>query len=265
MPQDYVRYAIWWVPQEATRLAAFGKRWTGWCADDGDSISLRMTRELPCCPPIGACEVTLLGLHGTLAAPFTLGPGRSIWRLEQALSGIAATMPSVPLPRLEVAVRDGRVVLAPARGSGMLERLQGRVADIVRLISGQSAGQAPMPGPIVPGGISLPSGSVLAPRLVEPFLMPLTIRMKPGEAERLAADLRPRLASLLAVPARVGDLALMADPGRGRRWRLIERYRLADEPLSARGREPAGMVCPDARPMPPLNAMMGSNWDTVIA
>ncbi len=265
MSGEYVRYAIWWVPQDATGLAAFGKRWAGWCTEDGDTINPKMAQGLPRGPELGHCQTALRGLHGTLAAPFALGQGRSKWRLEQALSDVAGTMPAVVLPRLEVAERGGRVVLATSRASGTLQRLQGRVADVVRLISGVAAQQAPMPGPVAPGGIVLPSGTVQEPSLFEPFVVPLTGRMKPGQAQRLADNIRPRLAALLAVPMRIGELALMADPGRGRRWRLIERYRLADRALNPNVREPAGMTCPDARQMPPLNTVMGSTWETVIA
>lgn len=265
MTGDYLRYAIWWVPQEATPLSAFGKRWMGWCAEDGDSISMRKACDLPTGADLGCCEVAARGLHGTLADSFGLGHGRSVWRLQEAMAKFAATSPTVPLPRLEVRVQDSRVVMAPVCESGMLHRLQGRVADIVRMISGAEAPTAPHAGPCVAGGIRLPVDTVLEPTLVTPFVVPLSGRMPAGEARRTAMDLQRRLAPVLSVPARIADLALMGDPGRGRRWRLLERFRLADEGLSARARTPAGMVCPEARPLPPLNTVMGSSWDTVIA
>ena len=265
MTSDYERYAIWWVPQAATPLAGFGRRWMGWCAEDADSVALRGVRDLPSSTEMGCCQMAARGLHGTLARPFTLGPGRSVWRLQEAIAKFAATNPTVPLPRMDVRVRQDRVVLTPLCESGMLQRLQGGVADIVRTISGKADAPANTGGPIVAGGICLPVDTVKGPSLVSDFVMPLTGRMQAAEAQRLASDLRHRLSSVLSVPARVSDLALMGDPGRGRRWRLLERFQLADEAMSARSRVPASMACPEARPLPPLNAVMGSSWETVIA
>lgn len=259
MQSEYQRYAIAWVPQIGTPLARFGKSWTGWCEDDPDANAAWPRRT-----ELGVSgkhwDIALRGLHGTLSEPFQLAPGRSYWRLDDALRTAARSIPAIPLVGFDLGVREDRVVLFPRHVPASIDRLQGRVADVVRLGAsrpGRPSGDAGAATDI----LSMAAGAPAAPA----FCVPLTDRMSGTEAREMVAILRPRIAGSVSVPHCLCDLALMADPGRGRRWRLLERYRLAEARLDARARVPDGMSCPDQRDLPPLETVLGSDWDTVIA
>ena len=108
-------------------------------------------------------------------------------------------------------------------------------------------------------------GTVPGAPIIPDFVLPLTDRMVGSKARDMVAILRPRIAGFLAAQHVLCDLALMADPGRGRRWRVLDRYRLAESALDAHTQVPDGMDCPDQRSLPPLESVMGSDWETVIA
>ena len=262
MHSDYLRYAVAWVPQMGTPLAGFGKVWTGWCEDDPDASGAWPRRT-----NIGLSgqhwETSLRGLHGALSRPFRLAPGRSYWRLDDALRAAARTIPVIPLVGFDVTVREDRVVLLPRHMPGAVERLQGRVADAVHLVATRPG--RPVASQMLDAcGVTLPVARIPGAPVVPPFVMQLTDRMPGSEARDMVAMLRPRIAGFLSAPHVLCDLALLADPGRGRRWRLLERYRLAESELDAKARVPDGMGCPDQRELPPLESVLGSDWDTVI-
>ena len=258
MHSDYQRYAISWVPQFGTPLARFGKSWTGWCEDDPDA-----NPSWPYRTELGLSgkhwTIALRGLHGTLSRPFQLAPGRSYWRLDDALRAAARSIPAIPLIGFDLGVREDRVVLLPRHVPASLERLQGRVADVVQLVN-----RSARPAEVGATASGIAALLTLSPD-VPVFSIPLTDRMSGTEARDLMATLRPRIAGAVAMPHVLCDLTLLADPGRGRRWRLLERYRLAEARLDARARVPDSMTCPDQRELPPLETVLGSDWDTVIA
>lgn len=261
MQSEYTRFAVSWVPQIGTQLAIFSKSWTGWCEDDTDT-NARWPRRTE----VGATgkhyDVALRGLHGTLSQPFQLAPGRSYWRLDDALRAAARTIPAIPVLGFDIAVREDRLVLLPRHAPGAIDRLQGRVADAVHLVATRPGRPVERSGD---GEVCDILGMVAGMPAIPAFSIPLTDRMPGKKARDMVAMLRPRIAGSLSVPHQIADLALMADPGRGRRWRLLERYRLAASHLDARVRIPDSMTCPDQRELPPLEAVMGSDWDTVIA
>lgn len=235
---DCTRYAIWWVPRPGTTLARFGAEWTGWCPDRGMGGARRalgvLSRPRAGVPGAGR----LRGLHASLRAPFRLAPGRSVWALEDALADLAARTAPVQLPRLHVAVEDGRVVLAPMRRDEALSRLAAAVAEAVQPFAAADG---------VTADASAAAGREAAPpagpRAPLGFRLALSDRLDPADAAVVAAELAPSLAPVLAGSQTIGDLALLCEPGRGRPWRLRERYALDDDGVQAPGRLPAGMDC----------------------
>ncbi len=241
---DCTHYAIWWVPRPGTALGRFGADWTGWCADRGVTGARRALSALsrPRAGVPGA--VRLRGLHATIHSPFRLVPGRSAWALENALAEMAGRSAPIRLPRLRVAVDNGRVVLAPMRPDEAVARLLAGARDAVRPFE-VARGYAALggEGAVAAGGIVLPDhpeAPAVSPAL-ERFRLPLTDRMDPAAAAEIAAELAPFLAEVLAQPQTIADLALVGDPGRGRPWRLLERYALDREAARPGKRLPAGM------------------------
>ena len=124
MNSDYQRFAVAWVPQAGSVLARFGKTWTGWCEDDPEAGG-----QWPRRTELGVSgkhwETALRGLHATLSQPFRLAPGRSYWRLDDALRAAAMAIPAIPLSGFDITVREDRIVLLPRHVPGAVERLQG--------------------------------------------------------------------------------------------------------------------------------------------
>ncbi|MEM6662325.1 MAG: hypothetical protein AAF666_09130 [Pseudomonadota bacterium] len=264
MHNNWKRFAVYWIPRFGTDLAAFGRGWTGWCAELGAPASDEAARALVAGHPGSLWSISRHGLHAPICEPFKLAKGRSLWRLEHHLRSVAENAAAIPLPRFQVTVRTGRVVLALERTSERLEELQGRVKDAVHLVGRRKAARPSRATACPTGGIALEPSEVHPDRLVCPFDMPLTDQIEASAAYDLAADLYPQLSKILTLPQRVSDLALMGDPGGGRPWRLIQRYRLIGGDKVSVGKGPTGMYCPDERPMPPVTSLMGSDWDTVI-
>lgn len=258
---DCTRHAIWWVPRPGTELARFGQDWTGWCADRGTTGARRALAALsrPRAGVPGA--VRLRGLHAGVKSVFRLAPGRSAWGLEDALAELAGRTAPIRLSRLRLTVDGGRVVLAPMRPDDAVTRLLTSAAEAVlpfevapsyAALTGPGAGAGS--GAVAAGGIVLldrPEDAAVS-STVERFRLPLTDRMDPAAAAEIIAELEPFLADMLARPQTVADLALVGDPGRGRPWRLLERYALDGEVVRRDTPLPAGMDCRGPSLLAPL-------------
>ncbi|HET7411003.1 MAG TPA: DUF1045 domain-containing protein [Paracoccaceae bacterium] len=240
------RYAIWWVPRPGTELAQFGVEWTGWCADRGVAHARRALSALSRSRAGVPGAARLRGLHATVTAPFRLAPGRSVWGLETALTDLAGRMRPIRLPRLRVEVCEGRVVLAPSRPDEAVMQLLTGGAEAVRpfRVTPEYAALSG-PGAVAAGGLVLPdlpqAPGDQATRAPVRFRLPLSDRIEGATA--MAAELDPVLAPLLAERPILADLALVGDLGRGRPWRLLERFALEAEAQERDAPPPSGMDC----------------------
>ena len=255
MQQDYEEFAIHWVPRHGTRLAEFGAGWTGWCAEHGMSSDVQEYRWLRRGQPEAPGMSALHGLHAPLKPGFKLAIGQSFWSLEDDLISFAQSLPTIQMPRFEVTVFDGRVVLVPSRPNRPILRLIRNLDAVIRPfeaqpVYSQCAGGQALAGVDLPGmqaWTDFNGGSITG------FQVPLTDRMELQRAFDLADSLTPRLKAVLAEPLHLMDVALMGNPGRGRPWRLIERFAFSDEPSRREARVPRGMACNGPELIAPLN------------
>ena len=233
MSDEFVRYAVYWVPRWPDPLAAFGVSWTGWCAERGE------VRSRGAFPGFAGDSGEMIrdlwrhGLHGIVQAPFALAPGRSQFSLEHALGELAEELVAFQLPRLEPAVLGRRVGLTPVRSPGALATLMRRVADGLAPLAardddrkGNGFAEA-SPGEVESHGSLVPFPG----RYRDRFHVPLTDPMPIERAHGVRDALFPVVASMLSVPRSVDELALMGDPGGGRPLRVLQRYELLDWPL----------------------------------
>jgi hypothetical protein len=232
MSDEFDRYAVYWVPRRPDPLAPFGAAWTGWCAERGEP------RPRGAWPGLGVdvaavtADLHRHGLHGVIRAPFRLAPGRSLFALEHLLDGLAEDIVAFRLPRLELAVVDGRVALVPAQSCGALAALVTRVVDTLGALvapspAGNGFAEAAPATPRLDGTSGLvPLRAAAAHR----FHVPLTDPLPLGRAHALKAALAPLVGPMLTVPRALGDIALMGDPGEGRPLRVLQHYELRDWP-----------------------------------
>lgn len=249
MPGNYVQYAIRWVPHHATELAAFGRGWTGWCAETGGHAEPGEIRRLGRKTRRAPMSLARAGFGAVIRSPFRLAEGRSQWRLEEIMMNLSQAAPALQLPAFVLEADSGRVMLRPRHTGKAIRDLLSHVATGVRLV--QAVPAPAVPGTADPGAASDPA---------EVFRIPLAMGLTVGASKALAADLERRLAPAFAENHVLSDLALMGDPGGGRPWRVVDRYALCRDAA----RHVPGFDCP-CQPMPPLNSVTGSDWDTVIA
>lgn len=213
MYDAFERYALYWVPTVDQRIARFGLEWTGWCAETGEHHPRRPIKGIGGQGGSPAGALARHGLHGVLAAPFELARGRNVWALEQALDHVAGVSAPVRVPALRAAVVGGRISLVPQRPVELLDGLIGRVrAALYGLVAPESDAAAE-----------------------ERFHIPLCEATSTVASDAALERVQAMTERLRLAPLRIGDVALMGDPGHGRPLRVLRRYNLsAWEPEPAR-------------------------------
>lgn len=260
MDYSYIRYAVCWSPARDSALGEFGVNWTGWCPEFGEYADLDGERWVAPRRVNLPEALTNRGLIANIRSPFRLAEGRSRWSLERALDALVQKTPEIQMPDMVPMISGNQVIMAPNRTPQAVARLVEQVADMVRLFQA-------VPAPATPRAEREPADD-LPPTdsgqpVVETFHVPITGRLTKDEAHRTVDWLGPVMSSLFADAGPIRAIDLMGDPGGGRPWRLVERYRLATD-LSRWGipSMPMGMACLG---VPPATDVRKSNWDTVIA
>ncbi len=118
------RYALYFVPEEGTRLDLFGSSWVG-----RSSYSGRHLTPAPLPPEIETLRLKYMGdphrygFHATLKPPFALASGLGRKQLTDALSVFAQQQLSFQLPPLTVRSLDRFIALVPTAGTQPIYRL----------------------------------------------------------------------------------------------------------------------------------------------
>lgn len=224
MTFGYESFAISWVPAPNEPLADFGRRWTGWCPDRGE----KQTRmRSPACGldlrPL-THGTSRYGLQGVICPAFRPRHPHSLWIVERALNEVADEAREIVVPGLELGIVGGRVALVPVTPHPALGDLVLRVREAMRPHHGEPAVQASFED----GGEEIAARMGLSFRRAAQFHLPLTDAMPPETACRIAVRLRGLVAPLLSRMFRISDLAIVADPGNGRRVSVHDRYGLSD-------------------------------------
>jgi hypothetical protein len=225
MPDEFERYAVYWVPGRNDGLTRFGSSWMGWCAEMGEPRPRHAAEGLSADIAAVTREVALHGFHGVIRAPFRLRPGRCRWSVERALELAADQLVATPLPPFELAVIGGRLALVPDRPDTALALAVGRVEAAIRPLADDcSATPRAAAGPQAAMGRLRQLPASPAHR----FHLPLTDRIDLGAAFSIRDEIALRLEPLLGAPRQFADLALMGDPGGSRPFRVLQRFELHD-------------------------------------
>lgn len=222
MQNEEVRYAVDWVPFPGSTFARLGHQWTGWCSDlaqtqtaHGPLAQARRVARLD-------ARLTLRGLHATVAGPFRPAGGLTEWGIEDVLSDFTQDRALVRCGRLEVQICGDHVVLAP---SGHSPALEDTVAELRAIL-------APL---IVP--VALP--------VVRGFVLPLTGPLSPGTAEQVRDTLSAVFDPVMRDRPLMSNIALSESPGKGRPWRVIQRFPFAAaDTLTGRRLDPLACMGP---------------------
>lgn len=226
-----VRYAIYWTPDPAGALAAFGASWLGHDSALGRSVARLVL------PGIATQEqdaATLsprrYGLHGTLKPPFALAAGADPADLQSRLAIFAAATPAFTVPALELADIKGFLALVPSAPCPALHALADAAvrgfddlrapAPEAELARRRKAGLTPrQDGHLVRWGY---------PYVFEDFAFHVTLteRLDEEERERFRAALAPHVAPFCAEPWRFDAVSLLRQESADASFVLVRRIAL---------------------------------------
>lgn len=255
MDYKFDRYAVCWSAPWESDLGEFGVNWTGWCPEYGVHAGTGGCRGADIDGVDLPRDLANRGLFANIRSPFRLAPGRSRWKLEQALDALAQSTPEIPMPDMVPMISHGQIVMAPNRMPAQIARLIEHVGEKVRLFQA-------VPAPAIPRAEQAPAAGVILDDPVAPvtetFHMPLTGHLPEIHAAQKALQLGERVAPMLKEVGSISHIDLMGDPGEGRPWRLVERYALSSD-ASRWGLAPVLSGATRA------NSVPQSSWHTVLS
>lgn len=222
---DFVRYALYHVPDTSQPWAEWATRWLGW-----DAVSGRVPE--PLAPePRDAVTVTprFYGLHATLKPPFRLSPGSTQAALSDAVAALARRLRPLQVDGLELA-QLGQFLALRARGD----------ETALNLLAAACVSELDTFGaPLSDAELARRRGKGLKPQqeanLVRwgyphvmdtfRFHITLTSRLDRVTFAEIQDRLSEELVPILPAPYLIGHIALTGEARDGR-FRLISRHRL---------------------------------------
>lgn len=226
------RYALYYAPRSGEGLAVTASQWLGRDAENGQARPLRPVPGIAMDRLIAiTAEPRLYGFHGTLKAPIGLVDGASERDFLEAAGRFAAGGRAFAIPSLELAELSGFLALVPAVRCAELQDLADRCvvefdefrrpADSAELARRRGAGLTPRQDELL-----MRWGY---PYVLEQWRFHLTLTARlPDDMERatMAALLRQRFAGFVDRPLPVSDLCVFRQPGPGRPFVVLARFRL---------------------------------------
>jgi len=107
---EYVRYAIYWLPDGPLRDWAEG--WLGWQMATGTPLPRPAIAGLPVPLPDLTAAASVYGLHATIKPPFRLAPGQHEAALRRAFAAYCASERAAKAGALRLTDLDGFLAVA---------------------------------------------------------------------------------------------------------------------------------------------------------
>lgn len=220
-----MRHAVYFAPRDTALLARLGARWLGRDAADGRALQQPEIDGVPA-PEVEAAtdSARRYGFHATLKPPFHLAAGCTAAELAGATERLAATLPAVTIPALEVARLGAFVALVPRAPVAALHRLADRV--VAELDAFRAPPDADELARRRPATLSPRQREMLErwgyPYVFEEFgfHMTLTDAVAPALGARLAAAATAFFAPVLGRPVLVDALTLFVEPAPAAPFRI---------------------------------------------
>ena len=228
----FVRFAVYWAPEETDPLHAFGAAWLGHDpASAGPVVDRNRLGLSAALADDLTSEPRRYGLHATLKAPFRLQPGVTNADLVEATAALARSVAAFETEPLRLTNLKGFLALCPPAPSPALDALARRC--VIEL--------DPWRAPLTPAERARRKPQFFSPEqlqlletwgypfVLEHFRFHITLTRRLIEAERLAVTpvLETATRPFRAAPFSVDAIALFGDPGDGQPFRLVQRFALA--------------------------------------
>ena len=223
------RYAVYYVPEAGTPLAAFGAQWLGYNIETGTRAPRNRLGLDPELVDRIVAAPAVYGFHATLKAPFRLRSGVSPESLIERLESVARSTGQIGPVRLEVSRLGRFLALRPDHGN----RLR-------RLSSQCTMSMEPFRAPIndrerrhrLKANLS-PYQRLLFETYGYPYVfdefrfhMSLTGPLEEHEREQIEPVLRDALADLMASSIEITSICLAIQPEPGAPFRVQARVAL---------------------------------------
>ena len=222
---DYVRYAIYWLPDGALRDWAEG--WLGWQMATGTPLPRPAIAGLPVPLPDLTAAATVYGLHATIKPPFLLAPGQHKAALRQAFAAHCASEQVADAGALRLTNLDGFLALTPGGDTDAIDALAART--VAALDPFRASASAEEIAHRRTTGLTPYQERLLArwgyPYVMEEFRFHVTLtgRVTAEQAAQVSAVIAPLLAPHLPQRLRIGGLSLVGQMAQGG-FRLIEHH-----------------------------------------
>jgi putative phosphonate metabolism protein len=226
------RYALYYAPRAEEPLAVAAAQWLGRNPESGEP---RKIAPVPGLSYDRLIEVTadprLYGFHGTLKPPIALADGATERDFLEAVGKLAVAERAIEVPALALAEISDFIALVPEGRHAELQDLADRCvvefdefrrpADEAELAKRRAAGLSPRQEDLL-----LRWGY---PYVLEQWRFHLTLTGRVCEArerETLLGELRRRFGPFVERPLSVKDLCVFRQPGPGRPFTVLARFRL---------------------------------------
>ena len=226
---EYLRYSIFWLPDDDGELAEFGRQWFG--TDWHGNRCARADFGLPDTLRLAAVQrPSRYTLHATMKAPFRLEPSYGQHGLIDALRTFCARRARRMAGPLRLVKFDRYLALVPDTPKAGLDWLASECVtafDPFRAAPDETERQR-----FSTSGLSARQAQYAAsfgyPHVLADFEFHITLAgpLSAPELDIVEQALRPKLAALLAPPLRVDSLCLLGDRGGDAPFELIERFAL---------------------------------------
>jgi hypothetical protein len=218
MPAPYSRFAIYWTPEPASDLAAFGRRWFAQPAE--------MTGLSPEMAARAIEAPSRYGLHATLKAPFPVRQGVSAEDLQRALAAFCARR-SAPLGgSFTPAFFQGFFGLVLSANTAAVDWLAAECVthfDAFRDRAGSSG--VPPDGPLTPQEATF-EAEFGYPYILSVFQFHVTLAgpLPQSELEEVATALAPHIAPFQHALVQIDALTLLGELSDSRLFEPLSRH-----------------------------------------
>ncbi len=231
VPDNYERYAIYYIPDNCSELSHFGRSWFGYDPDAGNckreyyGLDTSLVERITYKP-------ARYGLHATLKAPFNLKLGYDVESLLSTLEGFAKNRKAFEIDSLKYGLHGGCLSLTVDEGEHKINQFASQC------VLGFEDFRAPLSMKErtrrLEEKLSLHQRLMLEelgyPYVLSEFRFHITLssRLSDQEYDSVIRALIPTLESICMKPLKINQVSLLGDPGNEKPFELIKSFPLSN-------------------------------------
>ncbi len=229
----YSRYAIYYAPETNSPLLGFANSWLGWNPEK------RQFCERPLMTGLSAQEIANIttapsryGFHGTLKPPFYLKDTTVFDQLDRAIQHCASTLAPISCGALALKKIGSFLALCPQDNHGKLAKLAASCVETLDHF--RAPPQTEELERRRKNGLTPRQEELLQswgyPYVMEEFRFHLTLtnKLSIDDLTRVENAITNLIGPLCSSSFDINEICLFGDPGQGKPFHLLKRYRLQE-------------------------------------